>query len=109
MVFYSILAGAALHGHDTGMVSTEWLVKNATYRANLYVCTRINNALPLNLEIVSLLFAESLPTSNSCPSGSWYLVADLRNNNDPEEVDRWFTQQFTLVTDNPEGKSSISF
>lgn len=30
--------GAALHGHNTAMVSSEWILKNLTYRDNVKMC-----------------------------------------------------------------------
>ncbi|XP_059161941.1 adenosine deaminase AGSA-like [Physella acuta] len=47
--------GAALHIHDQSMVSLDWIVKNATYRDNVYMCVanqslffRVFNATSIN-------------------------------------------------------------
>lgn len=31
--------GAVLHGHNTAMVSSEWIIKNITYRDGISICT----------------------------------------------------------------------
>jgi len=33
------LTGADLHVHDTGLLDAHWLVKNATYDPNCFMCT----------------------------------------------------------------------
>lgn len=110
MITILYVTGAALHGHDTGMVSTEWLVKNATYRANLYACKRPSSVQPpppLNLDLISLLFSASLPAANTCTGGSWSRVSDMRASSGAAQVDQWFTQHFSLVTENPQGQCKL--
>lgn len=56
-------AGAVLHIHDTAMVSLDWVVKNVTYRDNLYMCAPANEN-----ERVQYIFADRLPN----PTGNMH-------------------------------------
>ncbi|XP_059490972.1 adenosine deaminase 2-like isoform X2 [Neocloeon triangulifer] len=95
--------GAALHGHDTGMVGTEWLIKNATMRSDLWACTKVSTSQPtppMELDLLKMIFAPSVPAANTCPDGAWISVATLRTTN-PTEVDPWFEHFLSLVTPDP--------
>ncbi|XP_059164003.1 adenosine deaminase AGSA-like [Physella acuta] len=37
-IIHNMPKGAALHLHDQSMVSPDWIIKNVTYRDNLYMC-----------------------------------------------------------------------
>lgn len=37
--FDKINKGAVLHGHNTAMVSSEWIIRNITYRDGISICT----------------------------------------------------------------------
>ncbi|XP_030369997.1 adenosine deaminase 2 [Scaptodrosophila lebanonensis] len=37
--------GAFLHGHNTGMVSSKWIIQNLTTSSNLYTCMDVNQLL----------------------------------------------------------------
>ncbi|KAF5299661.1 hypothetical protein FQA39_LY11456 [Lamprigera yunnana] len=81
--------GAALHGHDTALLSFEGLY-NLTYEDNLYACT-INGRLKLKFQSTS--------AGEEC---EWKLLKDLREIN--SSYDQWLQSQLTLVTDNPSVK-----
>lgn len=57
--------GALLHGHNTAMVSSQWFVRNVTYRDGLIMYTT-------EKDVVRLTFKRPTETAN------WRYVADLR-------------------------------
>nr|XP_012324003.1 adenosine deaminase CECR1-like [Aotus nancymaae] len=62
--------GAALHLHDTGIVTMDWLVRNVTYRPHCHICFTMKG-------IVQFRFAHPTPpTSEECPK--WILLEDYR-------------------------------
>ncbi|XP_063073130.1 adenosine deaminase 2-A [Engraulis encrasicolus] len=86
--------GAALHLHGRALVSAEWLVKNATYRPDCYICFTGNS--------VRFLFSTwtPYPTYNCW---HWQLLKTLRANMaDPVKFDHSLIQNLTLLTDDPE-------
>ncbi|XP_064606619.1 adenosine deaminase AGSA-like [Liolophura sinensis] len=92
-IIKDIPKGAVLHIHDTAMVSLDWVVKNVTYRDNLYMCVPANNN-----ERVEYLFADRLP--NATDQCSWELVRNRRENStDVEEFDEWLKRQMSLLRD----------
>ncbi|CAB3368241.1 Hypothetical predicted protein [Cloeon dipterum] len=98
--------GAVLHGHDTGMVATQWLITNAVTRSDLWACTKVSTSQPtppMELDLQKLLFSSTSPPSNTCPDGAWISVASLRESN-PNEIDPWFEYHFSLVTPDPAGR-----
>lgn len=42
--------GALLHGHNTGMVSSRWIISNLTTLYNLYTCRDVNGLLMFTYE-----------------------------------------------------------
>jgi hypothetical protein len=105
------LLGAVLHGHDTGMVSTEWLISNLTVRDDLWACTKVSSSTPtppMELDLVGLVFSSNLPPANSCPNGAWISVKVLRGTN-PQDIDPWFEYHLTLVTPDPASKMKSNF
>lgn len=41
--------GALLHGHDTAMISLDWIVSNLTYRGDALKCIQENGQTLLTL------------------------------------------------------------
>ncbi|XP_026481494.1 adenosine deaminase 2-like [Ctenocephalides felis] len=76
--------GAALHGHNSAMVSSEYLVKNLTYRENLYAKFDDDNE-----NIVELRFLNSSDTTD------WISVETIRKNKG-DDYDDWMIKQLTL-------------
>ncbi|CAJ1057214.1 adenosine deaminase 2-A [Xyrichtys novacula] len=62
--------GGALHIHDFSMVAVEWLVKNATYRPNCYMCSTDNRSIRF---IFSSQWPKALPHCSP-----WVLLENLR-------------------------------
>lgn len=61
--------GGALHLHDCSMVDINWLVKNATYRNNCYMCQDAQKNILFH-------FYQTPPQNPGCP---WKLVSTERN------------------------------
>ena len=95
-IIKQIPKGALLHVHDIGAVSQEYILKNLTYRPNLYVC---NLKGPLKLKF----FEEP---NNDC---DWELLSVLRTNTTKEnEINLQIQQHISmdngnLIEANPEG------
>ncbi|KAF2879247.1 hypothetical protein ILUMI_26924 [Ignelater luminosus] len=83
--------GAALHGHDTAIVSQEYLY-NLTFKENLYACTTANKRLRLKF----------LMNANQDKSCEWTLISELRKEN--PDYNKWVKSQMTLVVSNPKQK-----
>lgn len=83
--------GAALHVHDTALIGGEYLIKNITYRDNLYICVQETT--------IMLLFAASTPEIADC---TFQLVKDVRAaSQDVEQFDANLARYFTLETEDP--------
>lgn len=80
--------GAALHGHDTSIVSEDFLYQ-LTFKENLYGCCTPDGRLKLK-------FLADLHQDVSC---NWTLVSDLRKTN--SSYDEWLRSQLTLTVENP--------
>ncbi|KAM9470919.1 adenosine deaminase 2-A isoform 2-T2 [Clarias gariepinus] len=86
--------GGALHVHDFAMVGAEWLVKNATYRENCYVCFT-------NAGSVRFVFSSVQPETGSQCS-TWVLLQTMREKINATELDNGFIRNLTLVTEDPD-------
>ncbi|XP_046315823.1 adenosine deaminase 2 isoform X1 [Marmota monax] len=89
--------GAALHLHEFGMASMEWLVKNVTYRPHCYFCITPEG-------ILQFRFAQSAPQNlKARECSNWVLLEDHRKKlKDTVEFDKSLLRAFTMVTKNPE-------
>ncbi|XP_057711400.1 adenosine deaminase 2-A [Corythoichthys intestinalis] len=89
--------GGALHIHSSSLVSAEWLVKNATYRPNCYVCFTWDNS-------VRFVFSQQQPYPRwDC--FYWQLLSTLRAKvADQSAFDASLLKYLTLVTDDPDGE-----
>ncbi|XP_017737495.1 PREDICTED: adenosine deaminase CECR1 [Rhinopithecus bieti] len=87
--------GAALHLHDTGIVTMDWLVRNVTYRPHCHICFTSKG-------IMQFRFAHPTPhTSEKC--SKWILLEDYRKRvQNVTEFDNSLLRNFTLVTQHPE-------
>ncbi|XP_061677851.1 adenosine deaminase 2-A [Syngnathoides biaculeatus] len=84
--------GGALHVHDLAMGDPEWLVKNATYRPNCYMCIT-------DKQSVNFVFSSGQP--KSIPKCSpWMLLETLRNKSvNVTHLDNSILANLTLFTD----------
>lgn len=83
--------GAALHVHDTALIGGEYLIKNITYRDNLYICVLEST--------IHLQFAASAPQAPGC---TFQLLRDVRAaSQDVEQFDANLARYFTLETEDP--------
>uniref|UniRef100_A0A8D0X6S9 Adenosine deaminase 2 n=1 Tax=Sus scrofa TaxID=9823 RepID=A0A8D0X6S9_PIG len=89
--------GAALHVHDFGMVSMDWLVKNATYRPYCYFCLTPKGATQFK-------FAHPPPpTPKQEECSEWVLLEKFRKGlPNVTEFDNSLLRTFTLMTENPQ-------
>ncbi|XP_059161942.1 adenosine deaminase AGSA-like [Physella acuta] len=83
--------GAVLHIHDLSMVCVDWVVNNATYRDNVYMCEANQS---LNFRI----FNESAIASDC----EWKLLRTLRaSESDIKSFDAKICQNLTLLSSDP--------
>lgn len=84
--------GAALHLHDLSIVDVEWLVQNATYRPNCYMCFTDKQ---------SIRFIFSAQSPKPLPHCSpWNLLENLRAKmKNTTELDNSIMANLTLFTD----------
>ncbi|XP_020790575.2 adenosine deaminase 2-A [Boleophthalmus pectinirostris] len=84
--------GAALHLHDFSITDVEWLVKNATYRPHLYMCTT-------NTHIIQFIFSSQMP--EPVPRCSpWVLLEKLRAMTaNVTELDHSIMKNLTIFTE----------
>ena len=81
--------GALLHAHDLGTVSQEYVLKNLTYRSNLYGCESDG--------LLKLMFFKT--PGKDC---NWKLLSELRDTPQKEnQINKQILQQMSMVTDNP--------
>ncbi|KAK6973684.1 hypothetical protein BgiMline_024912, partial [Biomphalaria glabrata] len=84
--------GAALHIHDQSMVSLDWIVKNVTYRENVYMCM-------WKKEYLIYRFFRRKPTKTTC---DWKLVNDARKESgDVNKFDLEIHKSLSLIATDP--------
>ncbi|CAL9697220.1 unnamed protein product [Knipowitschia caucasica] len=84
--------GAALHVHDLSMTAVEWLVKNVTYRPDLYMCSSDTQSL-------RFIFCSQIPQPLARCS-PWVLLEKLRNATvNVTELDDRIMRSMTVFTD----------
>ncbi|KAG8509057.1 Adenosine deaminase 2 [Galemys pyrenaicus] len=89
--------GAALHLHDFGILSMDWLVKNATYRPHCHFCFTPRGALQFKFAYP----APPTPAPTQC--SEWILLEKYRKElQNVTEFDNSLLRNFTLVTENPD-------
>ncbi|XP_055976181.1 adenosine deaminase 2 isoform X2 [Sorex fumeus] len=89
--------GAALHLHDFGILSMDWLVKNVTYRPHCHFCRTPKGALKFK-------FAHPTPPAPApAECSKWILLEDYRKQlQNVSEFDNNLLKAFTLMTTNPD-------
>ncbi|XP_073078877.1 adenosine deaminase 2 isoform X2 [Manis javanica] len=89
--------GAALHIHDFGILSMDWLVKNVTYRPHCHFCFTPRGALQFK-------FAYPGPPAPPPVKCSEWILLEKHRKGLPNitEFDSSLLRACTLVTENPE-------
>ncbi|CAL1528309.1 unnamed protein product [Lymnaea stagnalis] len=83
--------GAALHNHDQSMVSAQWIVKNVTYRNNVFMCARNG----------SLIF-KVLNHSSADVACLWKSVMEERKaSGNPDKFDDYLLQNLSMLATDP--------
>ncbi len=86
--------GGALHLHDFSITSVDWVIKNVTYRDNLYMCI-LNSTQSLKFG----WFKEPPAITEDC---LWMNVQDTRNFLGTDQVDQALIKHLTIITDTPD-------
>ncbi|NWH93334.1 ADA2 deaminase, partial [Aegithalos caudatus] len=89
--------GAVLHLHDLAMLSVGWLVYNASYLPDCYICFTPGGSVRFRF------FSRPRPALPPAPCSRWLRLDTLRGQlSDVAAFDRGLLRNLTLVTDAPE-------
>ncbi|GLV42710.1 Adenosine deaminase-related growth factor A [Carabus blaptoides fortunei] len=84
--------GGALHIHDVGLCSLDYIINDITYRDHLYGC--------IEGDSIQLRFADP-PPKEAC----WKLLKTLRlEATSEDDFNQWLRSKMTMITDNPQEK-----
>ena len=86
-----------LHTHDIAITPVDFLIKDASYRDNLYICEPASNS-----ELVLFQFAPGKPAD--LPTCQYELVSTRRAQIGAQQFDARLGTIFSLYTDNPQGR-----
>ena len=88
--------GGVLHIHDFGITSVDWLIKNITYRDNLWY-TNTEWCAKFNSPQFRWFKTTPVQTKNCV----WYNLKQLRNTLGPKLMDQMLQDHLTIITDDP--------
>ena len=86
-----------LHTHDIAITPVDFLIKDASYRDNLYICEPASNS-----ELVLFQYAPGKPAD--LPTCQYELVSTRRAQVGAQQFDARLRTIFSLYTDNPQGR-----
>lgn len=89
-IIRSLPKGTSLHTHLLAAASVDFLIKNISYRENLYG-GYINN-------VFKLKFLKDPEDDKRC---NWTLINEMRENQTAPIFDQWLREQLVLNVDNP--------
>ncbi|KZS10612.1 Adenosine deaminase-related growth factor C [Daphnia magna] len=85
--------GGVLHIHDVAVTPLEFIIYDASYRPNLYVCSPPKDPV---------FFQYASPAPANLPDCDWTLVADRRAQEGALQFDAWLRSKLSLYTPNPQ-------
>ena len=87
--------GGILHIHDSTVTPLEFIIDDASYRHQLYICSSSSSG--------PLIFKFAAATPNNIDGCHWELVSERRSREGAHQFDAFLRSQFSLFTDDPEG------